>query len=107
MNNFVGDPALIADTIDVLSDIRAAQANDARWREIAEVLEIALDALAAGDAEQFREAAADLSDLGPTRVTRVGSPSRTAAPPTVRERIDRLVHALGAAPATNDGRPQR
>jgi len=52
-------------------------------------------ALEAGDVEALTAATADMELAGPLRIIRIGTVPIVPPPPPIRERLNRLVHALG------------
>ena len=90
------DPADVrAEALDVVSDALQWQLADARWQTIEQTLDVMAAAIEAGDAGALTAATADLELAGPLRITRIGAAPIVPPPPPVRDRLNRLVHALG------------
>ena len=66
-----------------------------RWVRVAEIIQSLHDAVLRGDSSALESATTDLELLGPIRITRIGSTQeKVMAPTPVRERVNRLQHAL-------------
>ncbi len=84
------------EALEVLLDVLEWRLTEARWQLIDQSL-IAMDAaLKAGDPAALATAIADLEIAGPVRIIKIGDP-QGEPPPPVRDRLNRLVHSLGAA----------
>lgn len=88
-----------AEALDVVSDARQWRLNETRWRSLEQILAAMDAALAAGDTAALMTATANLELAGPVRLTRIGATPVLPPPPAVRDRLNRLVHSLGGAPA--------
>ena len=86
-----------AEALDVVSDVLQWQLHEARWRPLEQVLAAMDAAVAAGDTAGLMAATANLELAGPLRVTRIGAAPVVPAPAAVRDRLNRLVYALGGA----------
>jgi hypothetical protein len=95
-----GDVAGIrAEALDVLSDALQWRLADVRWQAIGQMLATMDAALAADDLTALSAATADLELAGPLRITRIGATPVVPPPAPVRDRLNRLVHSLGATSA--------
>jgi hypothetical protein len=87
------------DAVSVLENVLGWELAPARWDRLAETIDIAGAAEAAGDLNALREATIQLELSGPVWVIRIGSPSTVPPPPPLRERVTDLIHSLrGAGP---------
>jgi hypothetical protein len=85
------------DRAKAVRTLRAALAwklAPARWNLVAELLDLLAEAAQAGDGALLAAAAAELDQVGPVRITRIGSTPKQPAPEPVRERLNHLVHRL-------------
>jgi hypothetical protein len=107
--------SLAEDALEVLRDIDEWQLPEERWADIGELVESLTEALAAGDHDGVRKATAALEVAAPVRTTRIGAKPRVPSPEPIRERVNRLVHALepprttvqdNSSPERNDDRRQ-
>jgi hypothetical protein len=80
--------------IQVLEYILRLELSPARWEQLAAIIDIAIDAEAAGDLAGLRAATVELELAGPVRVVRIGAAEAGPPPPKVRERANILVHKL-------------
>lgn len=101
-----GDVADVrAEALDVISDALRWRLADTRWPGIEQLL-VAMDAaVRTADSEALAAATADLELAGPLRVTRIGAVPAVPAPLPVRDRLNRLVYALGGTQATPEQPP--
>jgi hypothetical protein len=91
------------EALEVIVEARQWRLTEARWQSI-DLSLIAMDAaLKAGDPAALAAATADVEIAGPVRITKIGDP-QVELPPPVRDRMNRLVHSLGAVQAPQ--RPQ-
>jgi hypothetical protein len=87
-----------AEALDAVSEALQWQLADARWQVVEQVL-VAMDAaLAAGDVQALMAATAELELAGPLRLTRI-SVAQVAAPPQIRDLLNRMVFSLGGITA--------
>jgi hypothetical protein len=108
------DDETAQDAVDVLRDLVLWEMTAQRWEHVAEILRRIDTALTAGDADELREAVAELELSGPVRILRIGSKTVTGIPQPVLDRRNTLVHALTAgrsderqtAPEDGRGRQQ-
>lgn len=82
------------DALDLLGDIAEWELSASRWEQIDPLLDRLEVAIGADDPTALDGTVAELELLGPTRVTRIGTTPTVPAPPSVRTRTERLVHAL-------------
>jgi CATRA-associated small protein len=110
------DAETVGDALDVLQDLVLWELAPQRWAQVEQILDRIAQALGARDAEDLRDAIADLELSGPVRVLRIGSAGVGGIPEPVLDRRNSLVHALsqeqpaGPAPAPEGdrgGRPAR
>jgi hypothetical protein len=88
------DAETVDDALDVLQDLVLWELAPQRWEQVGEILERITAALAARDADDLREAVADLELSGPVRALRIGSASTGGIPEPVFDRRNTLVHSL-------------
>lgn len=86
--------------LEVLEYIQELELSPTRWDRLAALVEIAIEAYAAGDAAGLRQATAELAKIGPVRIKRIGEAPAVPPPQPVRERMNYLVHELRAAGTT-------
>lgn len=100
------DADTLADALDVLAEVPAWKLSPQRWDQVLAVLDRMAAAFRGGDAQELRDAVADLELSGPTRIQRVGTKETTGTPDQVVGRLGALVHSLGTqqrtASATKD-----
>jgi hypothetical protein len=93
----------------VIEDALRWQLPEARWRGIEQALGAIDAALVADDPEALVAATVRLELAGPMRITRIGGAPVVPPPPPLRDRLNRLVFALGGVslgpqqPTTEDG----
>ncbi|MFI7465118.1 CATRA system-associated protein [Nonomuraea sp. NPDC049646] len=85
----------VADALDVLDDLLEWRLASARWERVRDLLDALAAALRSHDPEAAQEAVAELELAGPVRVTRIGTKPLLPPSEDVRDRRNRLVHALG------------
>jgi hypothetical protein len=88
------DAETVQDTVNVLQDLVLWELSPQRWEHVAQLLRRIEAGLAARDADEVREAAAELELVGPVRILRIGSAGSTAIPQQLLDRRNTLVHAL-------------
>lgn len=88
------DADTVADVLGVLADLPEWRLSPQRWDQVSLILDLMDAAVARGDAEELRDAVAELALRGPTRILRIGTSSSTGAPDQVLERRNKLVHVL-------------
>jgi hypothetical protein len=76
-----------------------------RWTAVADALQEAETALAAGDPATVRAAAQRLEESGPGRVVRLGVP--VPPPDQIRERLGRILHRTADPPTTPDAAQEK
>lgn len=81
----------------VLENVLRWELAQTRWDRLAETVDIAVTAEAAGDLNALRQATIQLELSGPVRVIRIGSPSTMPPPRPLRERVADLIHSLRGA----------
>jgi hypothetical protein len=94
------------EAIEVLMDVLEWRLAFEQWERVAERVGELVAALRGGDDDALWDATERLELLGPTRVVtgRAGAVLPGHPPPeAVRERVNTLVHALGADPAPTRG----
>jgi hypothetical protein len=101
------DRGIRGDALQVLEYILKLELAPARWERLAGLIEIAIDAEAAGDTDGLRQATIELELAGPVRVIRIGDAPAVPPPPRVRERVNYLVHELRTAGAAAEGEDDR
>ncbi|MET0423514.1 MAG: CATRA system-associated protein [Actinoplanes sp.] len=92
------DAETVQDTVDVLQDLVLWELPPQRWDIAAQLLRRIEVALAARDADEVREATAELELLGPIRILRIGSAGSMSIPEQLLDRRNTLVHALTRGP---------
>lgn len=97
------DADTIADALDVLAAVPAWELSPQRWDRVRLILDRMAAVITGGDAQDLRDAVAELQLSGPRRIRRVGSDVRTGVPDQVVQRVDKLVHAL-TPPGPKDSR---
>jgi hypothetical protein len=94
-----------AAVLNVLTDIHDWRLSPARWKLVGDILWEIHSALGSGDEAQLESALVDLELAGPVRIVRIGAAvERIAAPPDIRERINRLQHSIATPESRNDPR---
>lgn len=88
------DPELREDALAVLGELLGWEATDGGWRHIGDLVTRADTAVVERDWPALRTAISELELASPLRTTKLGEPPRRPAPEPVRERVNRLVHAL-------------
>jgi hypothetical protein len=91
------DADTVADALYVLDEMPDWRLAPPRWKRVLLILDRLSGALARADAEQIRDAVADLELSGPTRIQQIGTADRTGVPDLVLERRNTLVHTLAPA----------
>jgi hypothetical protein len=91
-----------ATLLQVLVYILKLEMTLPRWERLASVIELAAEALAAGDLEALRQAISELQLADQVRVVRIGTAPAVPPPPKVRERVNYLVYELRGADADED-----
>jgi hypothetical protein len=92
---------------ELLFDVLQWTLSPLQWDHVADTLVVLESAVRAGDLPALEAASIDLELLSPVRVIRIGaSHEPLAAPPQIRERINRLQHTLAAPPPSHDTREQ-
>jgi hypothetical protein len=108
------DAETVGDALDVLQDLVLWELAPPRWAQVERILDRIATALAARDAEDLRDAIADLELSGPVRALLIGRDGMGGIPEPVLDRRNELVHALtreqSPGPATaaeggSDGKP--
>jgi hypothetical protein len=85
-----------AEALDTVTDARGWRVAPDRWRDLDELLAAMERALTINDTNELAATTAELDLMGPPRIIRIGStPIPVPPPPSVQERLDRLVHVLG------------
>lgn len=93
------------EALEVLIEALQWRLTEACWQSIDQSL-IAMDtALMASDPAALAAATADVEIAGPVRITKIGDP-QVEPPPPVRDRINRLVHSLGAVQEPQRPKPK-
>jgi hypothetical protein len=82
------------DALDVLREAVLWRLAGDRWSAVDRALDALAAALAANEADAFRDGVHDLELAGPTRAVRIEDTSVLPAPVSVRVRINELVHTL-------------
>jgi hypothetical protein len=97
------------DRADALGSLRHAlgwRMTRQRWDGVRRIVDAMSAALAGGDVEGFRSAAAEMLLAGPKRITRIGD-TPTEPPDKIRERVNELIHVLVEVPASECEPPDR
>lgn len=90
------------DAVDVLRDALVWRLTEGHWVAVGRAVDSLATALAAKDAEAFREAVYDLELAGPVRAVSAQTPPTDLAPVVVRERINELIHTLDGQVADDE-----
>lgn len=88
---------LHAEALEILGHLLTWHLPPERWTQAEQVIDEVATAMASADLAAFDRATADLELLGPVRIVRIGeSPGNqlTAPPDPLRDRVNRLIHAL-------------
>jgi hypothetical protein len=80
--------------LDLLQELVLWELAPQRWAQVGEILDRITTALAAHDADDLREAVADLELNGPIRALRIGSAGAGGIPEPVLDRRNTLVYSL-------------
>jgi hypothetical protein len=98
---------VLANTSALVGYTLRLQLTQAGWERVAEIIEAAIDAAAAGDLDGLRKATEALVLTSPARVIKPdGSPTASAGP-ELFERANVLIHALQSMqPASGEGAAQ-
>ena len=97
--SYHGDLAIAREeALEVLVDACQWRLTEKHWQSIDQTLTAMDAALKARDAAALATATADLEIAGPVRITKIGDPP-VEPPAPVRDRMNRLVHSLGATQA--------
>jgi hypothetical protein len=83
-----------ADAAATLDAVLHWELTPDRWDLLAETIDAAAAAEAAGDLDALQQATLQLKLAGPVRHTRIGSAPTVPPPPVVHERVTRLIHTL-------------
>jgi hypothetical protein len=96
------DSETVTDALNVLRDLPDWRLVPERWDRVEDILQAMEEAFAAGDGAGLRAATADLELHGPVRLRGIGTKPASEPSQPVRDRQNRLVHALaGTAPPTD------
>ncbi|MDZ5446510.1 CATRA system-associated protein [Micromonospora sp. 4G57] len=103
------DPETVTDALNVLRDVADWRLAPERWERVEDILRSMEEAFAAGDPAGLRAATADLEVHGPVRLRGIGTKPASQPSEPVRDRQNRLVHALDGialrTDVTADDRP--
>ena len=88
------DTETVDDALDVLQDLVLWELVPERWELVDRLLGRIGAAFVAGDADELREAVADLELSGPVRALRIGGTTVQGIPEPVLDRRNTLVHTL-------------
>ena len=88
------DAETVGDALDLLQDLVLWELVPGRWEQVGAILDRITAALTTHDAEQLRDAVADLELSGPVRALRIGSTGERGIPEPVLDRRNTLVHTL-------------
>ncbi|GIF23187.1 hypothetical protein BJ973_000457 [Actinoplanes tereljensis] len=104
------DYETVQDAVDVLQDLVLWEMSTQRWEHVAAILGRIDAALGARDADELRQAVAELEISGPVRILRIGGKTVTGVPQPVLDLRNTLVHKLTPerrnAPEDDRGRQQ-
>ncbi len=92
----LANAAARGEALDALQAASGWRLAEAGWVSVAPILDAMLAALEGGNLDALQAATADLERLKPERIVKIGT-EPAEPPPRVRERLNRLVHALGGA----------
>lgn len=84
--------------LEVLGDVLRWSLRTPNWERVGEGLAGMERTLAAGDVAGFRHAVADVEMAGPHRISGVEEAASLPFPEAYRERVNQLIHRLGAEP---------
>jgi hypothetical protein len=84
-----------AEALDVVQDVIQWRLAEARWSAIEQTLTAMDTACQMGDREGLEAATVHLELAGPLRIVRIGATPILPPPPPIRDRLNRLVFALG------------
>ncbi|GAA1645422.1 hypothetical protein GCM10009828_088000 [Actinoplanes couchii] len=98
------DTETLEDALAVLGDLPLWMLPTERWNQIGTILDRMERAFTAGDDEELRRATTDLELFGPVRVNRIGTREVDRPDPSITERQNRLVNAIGEALPSTSGR---
>lgn len=87
-----------ADALEIALDVYLWRFSAARWAAVARILADLEAAIADNERQALESATAELELIAPVRIIMIGEQSTTPPPPEVRDRLNRLVHALGGTP---------
>ena len=90
--------AVKADALQITLDVFLWRFGTARWEAVARILADMEAAIAANERQRLASAAAELELIAPLRIIMIGEQPTTPPPPQVRDRLNRLVYALGGTP---------
>lgn len=105
-----GAAAVAAAAIGAVEDTLSLQLTPERWEQVAELIEAAAAATAAGDLRRLRQVTAELRMSGPYRVIKPDGSVAVRADQKIFERANSLIHALQAVQAAvprETGRDER
>jgi len=97
-------PTTRAAARDVLEYILRLELPEARWERLGVIIDLAIDAEAAGDLDGLAQATIELELAGPVRVIRIGpgSAQPVPPPPKVRERANQLIESVSVKDRDKD-----
>ena len=90
--------AVKADALEIALDAFLWRFGAARWDVVERILADMDAAIAANERQALANATAELELMAPLRIIMVGTQPTTPPPPEVRDRLNRLVYALGGTP---------
>jgi hypothetical protein len=99
--SLAADPQARAEAAELLADVLDWRLPANRWAEVGQLVSVLAAASAEDSAVALREAMMELELAGPVRVTRIGAADEAQQgppPEPVRERVNRLIYALGTEP---------
>lgn len=92
------DETVKADALDITLDVFQWRFAAARWAAVARILADMEAAIAANERQALASATAELELVAPLRIIMIEAQPTTPPPQEVRDRLNRLVHALGGTP---------
>lgn len=92
------DEGLRRMAVEVLGDVPLWSLKASSWERVGRGLGGMKRSLEAGDVTGFRRAVADVEMAGPHRISGLEEASSLPFPEVYRERVNQLIHSLGAAP---------